>query len=164
MEQPCTAHLSPKPVRAFSLLELVVVVVVIAVIAAIAIPRMSRGAAGASDSALVADLAALRKAIDLFATEHGGSFPTKAAIVNQLTQYTDAAGNAQADKDATHIYGPYIRQIPPLPVGERKGSTGIDDNNGASVGWRYDDETTGHIRACTTSGENDATGKPYSEY
>jgi len=149
--------------KAFSLLELVIVVVVIGIIAAIAIPRMSRGAAGASDSALIADLAVLRNAIDLFATEHGGTFPTKAAIVNQLTQYSDAAGVAQAAKDATHIYGPYIRQIPPLPVGARKGQTGISDVDGATIGWIYD-ETNGTIKSNTTDTEKDVTNKLYSDY
>jgi len=149
--------------RAFSLLELVIVVVVIGIIAAIAIPRMSRGAAGASDSALIADLAVLRNAIDMFATEHGGIYPTTAAIANQLIQYTDAAGVAQVDKDATHYYGPYVRQIPPLPVGAKKGKTGISDADGAEIGWIYN-ETTGAIRANTTATEKDVANKLYSDY
>lgn len=149
--------------RAFSLLELVIVVVVIGIIAAIAIPRMSRGAAGASDAALIADLAVLRNAIDTFGAEHGGSYPTKADIVNQLTQYTDNAGGAQAAKDATHVWGPYIRKVPPLPVGAKKGKSGILDIDGADVGWIYN-ETTGEIRANTTAAEKDVANKLYSDY
>ena len=149
--------------RAFSLLELVVVVVVIGIIAAIAIPRMSRGAAGATDSALVGNLAVLRHAIDVFATEHGGSFPTKAKIAGQLTQYTDNAGNTQAERDATHVYGPYVRQIPPLPVGVRKGATGISDIDAADVGWIYS-ETTGKIRANTGILTKDVAGTLYRNY
>jgi prepilin-type N-terminal cleavage/methylation domain-containing protein len=60
--------------RAFSLIELVIVVVIIGIIAAIAIPRMSRGAAGAADSSLTANLAVLRNSIDLYQTEHGGTY------------------------------------------------------------------------------------------
>src|SRR5262245_10025084 len=77
--------------RAFSLIELVIVVVIIAIIGAIAIPRMSRGAAGAADAALIGNLRLLRSAIDLYASEHGGSFPsaTSATFVSQLTGYTD---------------------------------------------------------------------------
>ena len=63
---------------AFSLVELVIVIVIIGIIAAIAVPRISRGAKGATDSALKGDLTALRSAIDLYAAEHGGSFPTVA--------------------------------------------------------------------------------------
>src|ERR1041385_314186 len=101
----------------FSLIELVIVVVIIAIIGAIAIPRMSRGAAGAADSALTGDLATIRKAIDLYAAEHGGAFPGQATITNQLTLFSDQNGNTQATKDTTYIYGPYIRSIPTQPLG-----------------------------------------------
>src|ERR1035437_8198219 len=96
----------------FSLLEMMLVVVIIGLIAAIAIPRMSRGAAGAGDSALAGSLAVMRDAIDRYAAEHGGAFPTVANFVANLTTYTDASGAAQATKDTTHIYGPYLRQVP----------------------------------------------------
>ena len=78
--------------RGFSLIELVIVVVIIAIIGAIAIPRMSRGAAGAADSALTGNLSVLRSAIDLYQTEHGGTFPTAVTIEPQLTQYSDTTG------------------------------------------------------------------------
>lgn len=148
--------------RAFSLIELVIVVVIIGIIAAIAIPRMSRGAAGASDSALSGNLAVLRNAIDMFATEHGGVYPSKADIVDQLTKYTDDAGTASATKSSTAIYGPYLREIPPLPVGANKGASGIGASAGAGIGWIYD-ETTGRIYANATT-EADATGKLYKDY
>ena len=147
----------------FSLLELVIVVVIIGIIAAIAIPRMSRGSAGAADSALSGNLAILRNAIDLFAAEHTGAYPTVAKIAAELTQYTDAAGGAEAAKDATHIYGPYVRKIPPLPVGARKGSTGIAAADAAGVGWIYD-QTLGDIKANCTDAEKDASGTPYNTY
>ena len=148
--------------RGFSLLELVIVVVIIGIIAAIAIPRMSRGSAGATDSAIPGDLAVLRNAIDLYAAEHGGTTPTEGGVVNQLTQYTDAAGDAQVGKDGTHIYGPYIRKVPPLPVGAKKGATGIAAADGAGIGWIYT-AATGDIRTNTTV-EADAAGKLYKDY
>ena len=149
--------------RAFSLIELVIVIVIIGIIAAIAVPRMSRGAEGANDAALRADLATLRSAIDLYKTEHGGQLnPTEAGIVLQLTGYSDLNGVAQATKDASHIYGPYIRSIPPLPVGAFKGENGIASASGAGIGWIYN-ETTGAIRANTTT-EMDAEGTLYSAY
>ena len=149
--------------QAFSLLELVIVVAIIAILAAIAIPRLSRGSKGAGDSALIGDLAVLRNAIDIFAAEHVGTFPTAVNIANQLTQYTDDAGDAQAAKDATHVYGPYVRKIPPLPVGAKKGSTGIAAADAAGVGWLYD-QATGTIKANCANGETDDTGKKYNEY
>src|SRR5438094_3406520 len=88
---------------AFSLIELVIVVVIIGIIAAIAIPKLSRGAAGASDSALSGDLKVLRTALDMYATEHGGTYPTVTQITTgNLIGYTDDQGGYSATKDATH--------------------------------------------------------------
>jgi len=148
----------------FSLLEVVIVVAIIAILAAIGIPRMSRGAKGASDSALTGDLATLRNAIDLYAAEHTGVFPTAADVNTQLTQYTNISGGVNASKTTTHIYGPYMRSIPPLPVGTKKGNSVIGtDPNGAGVGWIYI-AADGTIKANATAGETDDAGKAYNQY
>lgn len=146
----------------FSLLELMLVVVIIGLIAAIAIPRMSRGAAGAADASLSGDLAVLRDAVDRYSTEHTGSFPTVAAFTNQLTLYSSGTGGTSATRDTTYIYGPYLRAVPALPVGTRKGQTGVAAADAATVGWIYN-ETTGARNANTTT-EADATGKLYNTY
>jgi len=147
----------------FTLLELVLVIVIIGTIAAIAIPRLSRGAAGASDATLRGSLAVLRKAIDFYATEHGGALPTEADIENQLLLYSDIDSNTQATRDATFIYGPYLAKLPALPVGERKGNTHIAKKNGDGVGWIYK-QSTGTIRANTKNGEKDDAGVKYKDY
>ena len=108
--------------QGFSLIELVIVVVIIGIIAAIAIPKMSKGSAGAGDSALKGNLAVLRNAVELYTSEHG-KLPdgaSAAAIVDQLTKYTKVDGTgAASSKDVANgiTYGPYIKKIPPLPVG-----------------------------------------------
>src|SRR5213595_1702700 len=88
----------------FSLIELVIVVVIIGIIAAIAIPRLSRGSAGAADSAVSGNLAVLSAAVDLYATEHGGTYATVSTFDSQLTQYSDSAGSFSATKTTTMIY------------------------------------------------------------
>ncbi len=149
--------------KGFSLLELVVVVVIIGIIAAVAIPRMSRGSAGAADAALSGNLAVLRNAIDMYAAEHTGTFPTVADAADQLTKYTDSAGDTADKRDSTHLYGPYVRKVPPLPVGAAKGSTDIAAETADGVGWIYD-ATNGDIEANTTSTEKDAADKLYTDY
>lgn len=148
----------------FSLLEVVIVVAIIAILAAIGIPRMSRGSKGANDSALSADLAILRNAIDLYAAEHGGKFPTAANITSELTQYTDiTGGTVSPTKTTTCIYGPYLRSVPPLPVGAKKGNTGVAALSGAGTGWLYT-ESSGTIKADCLDSEVDDTGKQYNMY
>ena len=149
--------------RAFSLLELVIVVAIIAVLAAIGIPRLSRGSRGAADSAVSGNLAVLRSAIDLYAAEHDDTYPTGTNITNQLTLYTDSSGNTNASKDTTYIYGPYMRNIPPLPVGAKKGNTVIATADANDVGWIYT-EATGSIKTNTADTEKADTGKKYSDY
>jgi general secretion pathway protein G len=155
-----------KRIAGFSLIELVIVVVIIAIIGAIAIPRLSRGSAGAADSALVGNLRVLRSALDLYASEHGGTFPVVGTVATQLTQYTDDTGATSATKTGNYIYGPYLRTIPALPVGAKKGQSGIAAATGASVGWIYD-AANGTIRPNTTDSapvEADAKGTLYSAY
>ena len=151
----------------FSLIELVIVVVIIAIIGAIAIPRMSRGAAGAADAALVGDLAVLRNAVDLYATEHGGTYPALATFEQQLTQFSDANGSTSATKTTTHIYGPYLRKLPPLPVGAHKGSSVVVDGTGtigAAVGGWFYNPSTGSVQPNIAAGEKDTAGKDYNTY
>ena len=152
------------PRRAFSLIELVIVVVIIAIIGAIAIPRMSRGAAGAADAALTGNLKVLRSAIDLYASEHGGSFPsaTSATFVSQLTGYSDDLGNTGA-KSSTYIYGPYLRTIPTLPVGAAKGNSTVAASAAAGVGWIYD-ASLGTIKANCPDSEKDVKLVQYNTY
>lgn len=145
----------------FSLVELVIVIVIIGIISAIAIPRMSRGAAGATDSALTSNLAILRSAIDLFQSDHNGTLPGATTIASQLTMCTDDTGTTNATRTAAFPYGPYLRAIPALPVGTKKGLTKIAATNAADVGWVYN-ATSGTIQAGAS--ENDDTGKAYSAY
>ena len=147
----------------FSLLELVIVIVIMGIVAAVAIPRMSRGSAGAADAALSGNLSVLRNAIDLYAGEHSGTYPAVGTIVAQLTTYSNDAGATQATKDATHIYGPYLRKVPGLPVGAEKGSDSIAASAASGVGWVYT-AASGDIASNTTASEKDSNDKKYSDY
>ena len=127
--------------RGFALLELVIVAVIVATIAAIAIPRLSRGAEGAEMSALEHDLKVLNKALDVYAAEHQGLYPTAAEIETQLTKYTDVHGGNISDAPnpaAGAVFGPYVRRVPPVPYGANKGNTKISTTAGNGVGWIYD--------------------------
>ena len=150
--------------RGFSLIELVIVVVIIGIIAAIAVPRMSRGATGASDGALVANLALMRNALEMFQTEHGGSLPSLANFVNAMTQYSDEVGTTfSTTKGPTCIYGPYLRAIPALPVGADRGKSSVVATLTAGNGWVYV-AATGAISANCPDAETDAAGKKYNSY
>jgi len=157
--------------RAFSLVELVIVVVIIGVIAAIAVPRISRGARGAGEAALRGDLASLRNSIDMYAAEHGGTWPgadgSDVTLTEQLTKKTNASG---ATTGSNLIYGPYLRGgFPPIPVGPNVGESGVILTTAADIttavdqvlaptkGWVYNYET-GDIIANTNDPDEKGDG------
>jgi general secretion pathway protein G len=158
----------------FSLVELVIVVVIIGIIAAIAVPRISRGAKGANDTSVRGSLAGLRNAIDMFAAEHGGSFPgadnLEATFIAQLTKKTNSAG-VVGTTAGVHIFGPYLRSgIPPLLVGPNKstakkvsllGTGPVVAEASTDVAWVYN-SLTGDIIANTD--DTDESGIAYDKY
>lgn len=158
--------------NAFSLVELVVVIVIIGIIAAMAIPRLSRGSAGAGDSALAYNLAIVRNAINLYATEHSMKYPghDSGDMVDHLTLYTALDGTTSTTRDDAHPFGPYLLAVPPCPVGDPNDPTGvlIDSTNSppnvdvsGGQGWAYN-PTTGEFIA--NSSNTDANGKAYNTY
>ena len=162
--------------RAFSLVELVIVVVIIGIVAAIAVPRMSRAAKGAGDAALWGNLSTLRGVVDMYAAEHGGTYPgtdvTESELIDQLTKKTDAAGNVGTTA-GVHVYGPYLRRgFPPVSVGPNTGAVGVIltettpltlavDEGSASRGWVYN-YLNGEIIPNTD--DSDDSGTLYTSY
>ena len=158
--------------KGFSLIELVIVVVIIGIIAAIAIPKMSKGSAGAGDSALKGNLAVIRSAIELYNSEHGGlPSGTAANVTAQLTGYTDVNGTTGAKNVASGItYGPYLKSIPPLPVGSKKGQSTLgvglstDTMPSGTTAWLYCTDT-GEIKANLAATEVPAdSSTPYNQF
>lgn len=165
------------------MVELVIVIVIIGIIAAIAIPRVGRGAKSAGESALAQDLAILRNAIELYASQHMGDYPgakgdgvnlanTAGAFVSQITEYSSDAGETQATRDATHPFGPYLRKgLPAAPVGVNKPSADVLIDivssppavvTAGGEGWVYN-PTTGDL-IVNSDDSNDAGTKTYDEY
>jgi len=164
--------------KAFSMVELVIVIVILGIIAAVAIPRISSGSKNAGESALKADLATLRNAIDWYYGEHNATYPgaktdgtnaadSPEAFISQLTMYSNKAGAVSADKDAAFPFGPYVRgNFPRLPAGINAGKSTVTVVNqaapltaapGDGTGWVYN-TATGQVIANATAVGNDGSG------
>ncbi len=97
-------------------------VVIIGVISAVAVPRISSAAKGAKAEALMATLANVRKAVDVYYAEHGKypgytpgtTTPDNVMFVRQLMQYSSESGAVNPLGSSTYLYGPYLR--PPFPT------------------------------------------------
>lgn len=121
--------------RGFTLIELLVVLTLLAILAAIVVRPFGGSTEDARVTALRANLAKLRNAVELYYQEHNNTFPGAVsaadgttpvansqdgarAFVAQLTQYTDKHGKASATRDPAFRFGPYIKtsSLPPNPL------------------------------------------------
>ncbi len=107
----------------FTLLELLLVVILLSVLAAIIIPNIGVVSEDTRISALQTSLSQLRNAIDRYYIDHDSTYPgvklsngnltsdgnAPQVFTDQLTKFTDIRGQSSNTKDATHIYGPYLR-------------------------------------------------------
>ena len=122
----------------FTLVELLIVAIILAILAAIVVPQFASSTDDATDSALRSNLSAIRGAIDLYAQQHGGTFPgaadstttgcpggtggaaadvagTLTGLTNQLARYTNAAGESCSISDdpvggvVEYPFGPYLK-------------------------------------------------------
>jgi prepilin-type N-terminal cleavage/methylation domain-containing protein len=135
----------------FTLIEVLIVVVIMAVLAATIIPQFSSSATDAKESSAKFNLHSLRSQIELYKIHHGGTPPT-AAIINQLTQSTDAAGAASATPGPSYPYGPYIQgTFPANPFNSKntvRTGAATPAIGTAADGWIYN-TTTGEIKLDT---------------
>lgn len=176
--------------RGFTLIELLIVVIILAILAAIVIPQFSSATTDAQEAALDSNLNALRSAIDLYRVQHNGKYPgavaatgatcsvgsaaaggatagTDLAVIAQLTNYSNAAGQTCSGAATQTTLGPYLRKgFPAEPITNSAAivvaTTGAAlAPSAATGGWTYDNKT-GQI--VMNSNANDSKGAAYSTH
>ena len=172
----------------FTLVELLIVAIILAILAAIVVPQFASTTNDAQESALRANLSAIRSAMDLYRQQHNeypgvsassggtctatagtGAAGSRQAIVDQLTRFTNAAGQSCSAPEAGFVFGPYLKEddLPENPITNSSAvaivSTG-DLNmaaDGAGLGWKFD-STSGKFIA--NDSNTDGNGVAYSTY
>jgi len=125
--------------KGFTLTELLIVVIILAILAAIVVPQFASSSDDAKVSALQSNLARLRSSVDLYYQQHSaypgeavssgatcpgggtagsGGVNSEQALIDQLTRYTNAAGQSCTTTDAAFRFGPYIKKdaLPENPI------------------------------------------------
>ena len=129
----------------FTLVELLIVAIILAILGAIVVPQFAASTTDARAAALRSNLSNIRGALELYAQQHGGTFPgaeastggtctggtagtgaagTVAALTDQLTRYTNASGQSCSiadvggDGSVEFPFGPYLKSdsLPDNPV------------------------------------------------
>jgi type II secretory pathway pseudopilin PulG len=154
--RPVNFPFTARCAEAFSLVELILVVAIMAVIGAMAASRLSNRVDDAVIAKMQADTVVLNNALDHYAAEHGGDYPDPDRIAAQLLTFTSAAGDTSPTKTSTHIFGPYLRSIPPLLLTDADDNDAIveDPGDGDTVngGWLYD-PVSGKIKPNVTESQ-----------
>jgi general secretion pathway protein G len=163
----------------FTLVELLIVVIILSILAAIVVPQFASSTTDAKYSTLDTNLGTLRSATELYYQQHGaypsavassggtpptggaagtGAAGTAQAFMDQLTQYSNAAGQTATNSDANYKYGPYLKKgIPLEPMSNSAavevstaGLLGMTATAGTNAGYKFDNKT-GQLIANTTS-------------
>ena len=178
----------------FTLVELLIVAIILAILAAIVVPQFASTTTDAQEAALRANLSAIRGAISLYRQQHGeypalsqssggactgtaggGLAETRGALVDQLTRYSNAAGETCSRPDGgAYPFGPYLDEndIPANPItGDNAVLVVLSTDaaagdlamagTAAGLGWRYD-VTSGKFIANDTN--TDSNGVRYDAY
>lgn len=176
---------SRKPVR---LVEAFIAVGMLALVATVVAPRWGAASpaprldAAAPDAALRQSLQVWRVAIESYYLDHGvfpgqtgdGQNPagSAAAVVAQLTAFSDETGHVSTMPLGPYRFGPYLRRgVPACPVPPREGLRGVWVTRGsASPGFVGEASDAGWIYNCDTgevavnSNGADAAGRVYLNY
>ncbi len=123
----------------FTLVELLIVAIILAILAAIVVPQFAKTTTDAEESALRANLSAIRGAIDLYRQQHNGypgamaatggtctggtagtgAIETQQALEDQMGRFTNATGQSCSREVAGSFpFGPYLKEdaLPANPV------------------------------------------------
>jgi len=156
------------PGKGFSLVEILIVMIILAIIGAIVLGQYQGITARANESCIRENLAMVRAQIQLYRHQHAG-FPSAAGFAAQMTQYTDAVGNAVATRDGSHPYGSYMERMPVNPVTNCATVRGVTSASvtfsapATNAGWWYN-EASGEFRPDLIDSLVDEHGTPYNRY
>jgi prepilin-type N-terminal cleavage/methylation domain-containing protein len=167
-----------KPVRGFTLVEVLIVVVLLGVLAGIVLPLIAGSAISARESALAHDLQMLRRYILIYKCQHlevppgypdgdRTQAPTEQAFIEQMTLSSNESGQTAPVGTSGFVRGPYLMR-PPVNSLNKKATFQVLGNTedfpaeaDDSHGWVYK-PLTFELRSDSTG--TDEGGKRYYDY
>jgi prepilin-type N-terminal cleavage/methylation domain-containing protein len=151
----------------FTLIEILIVVLLLGVLATIIIPQINVSTEDAKLNALKSNLSHLRSSVELYYHQHNNTYPgatkhtdgtpvgsdadAEAALVPQLTQFTNLSGKVATSGSSEFQFGPYIKSAV-LPTNPFNNKTDVvcdydqiditsRDSTGSNVGYKFYPQT-----------------------
>lgn len=113
------------PPKGFTLIELLVVIAIIALLSSVVLATLSTARMKARDAKRIADIRQVQRAIDLYADDHGGLYPTSANFATVADSGTTtsfglkrvtSSGLSTWDTDLLPLLAPYFSKMPKDPI------------------------------------------------
>jgi general secretion pathway protein G len=163
----------------FTLIEILIVVAILGILAAIVVPELSSASRQTRENVLKDDMRFMREQMLRYRIQHndvppgyvGGvtsGVPTEAAVVAQLTQFSDMLGNTSPAGSNVFEYGPYLQRIPENPLTGKSGILVVANGGAmpaanpiANHGWIYKPET---MEFKPNNVGQDMEGKNFADY
>jgi len=123
-----------KPLRGFTLVEILIVVIILGILAAIVIPQFANASSDARVSNLRTTLNNVRNQIEVFKAQHNETAPALAGMWTLMTSPSDTTEATSATPTGT-AWGPYLQAPPINPFNNLTSvtSAAVDVN----AGWFY---------------------------
>ncbi len=129
--------------KGFTLVEILIVVAILGILAAIVIPHLSLASDEAKLSALESNLQAIRSQLELYKTQHNGTYAGLSdgdLFKKAITGCTKADGSLVAAGTAGAL-GPYMHKIPANPFDNANGVTVNEEGPDGIGGWYFNPAT-----------------------
>lgn len=97
----------------FTLVEILIVVIILGILAAVVIPQFSDASDDTRASSTMTNLKTIRSQLQVYKAQHAEQWPD--AFDNQMTLFTDVAGNTNATQTTVFRFGPYVMRVPANP-------------------------------------------------
>jgi prepilin-type N-terminal cleavage/methylation domain-containing protein len=154
-----TRIITIKPVKAFTLVEILIVVLILGILAAAVAPSFNKSSTEAKSASTKENIQAMRTAIERYALEHKDVPPgysngniagdgSGESFYFQLTYPTDIDGNWDISRSLGYRYGPYLNSMPKNPFNGSKVISSISSTDSlesvsvpADTGWLYHGKT-----------------------
>lgn len=111
--------------KGFTLIELLVVIAIIALLSSVVLAALSSARTKARDARRISDIRQIQRAIDLYADDHGGLYPTSANFVTVADSGTTTSFGFKRitssslstwDTDLLPLLAPYFSKMPKDPI------------------------------------------------